>query len=117
MEVSADSSDPEDITKTLYKRHAQSYTASALEMITSGQYQVDHPLATNASPTGYFSSRWVTCCLTGTEDGQIDVIAWQATEQGEAMVKANIIEASVDPGTVRVRKPNDGEYIPEVFYR
>lgn len=108
--------DPEDITKTLYKRHAQSYTASALEMIASARYQVDHPLATKASPTGTFSSRWVTCCLTGTQDGQVDVIAWQATEQSEAMVKANTIEASVDPSIVRVRKPKDGEYIPEVFY-
>lgn len=113
----ADVRDPDDITRTLYKRHAQSYTASALEMLTSGQYQIDHPLPTRASPTGYFSSRWVTCCLTGTEDGQVDVIAWQATEQCEALVKANAIEASVDPSIVRVRKPKQGEYIPEVFYR
>ena len=49
--------------------------------------------------------------------GGIDVIAWQATEQGEAMVKAGIVEASVDPGVERVRTPGDGEYIPEVFYR
>lgn len=108
--------DPDDITKTQYKRHAQSFTASALEMLTSAKYQVLHPLATRASPTGQFSSRFVTCCLTGTEDGNIDVVAWQASEHGEAMVKANAVEASVDPGTVRVRKPSDGEYIPEVFY-
>lgn len=86
-------------------------------MITSAQYQIDHPLPTKASSSGYFSSRWVTCCLTGTEDGQVDVIAWQSSEQCEALVKANIIEASVDPGTVRVRTPGQGEYIPEVFYR
>jgi len=55
--------------------------------------------------------------LTGTEEGGIDVIAWQAAEQAEAMVKAGIVEASVDPGIVRVRKPGEGEYIPEVFYR
>ncbi|BEI83557.1 hypothetical protein CcaverHIS002_0401610 [Cutaneotrichosporon cavernicola] len=108
--------DPNDITKTLYKRHAQSFTASGLEMITSAQYQIDHPLPTKASSSGYFSSRWVTCCLTGTEDGQVDVIAWQASEQCEALVKSNIIEASVDPGTVRVRTAGQGEYIPEVFY-
>lgn len=107
----------EDITKSLYKRHAQSYTASSLEMLLSAAYQVSHPLPTRASPTGHFSSRFVTCCLTGTQEGGIDVIAWQATEQAEAMVKAGIVEASVDPGIVRVRKPGEGEYIPEVFYR
>ena len=107
----------EDFTKTMYKRHAQSFTASSLEMLLSAAYQISHPLASRASPTGYFSSRFVTCCLTGTEEGGIDVIAWQAAEQGEAMVKAGIVEASVDPGVVRVRKAGEGEYIPEVFYR
>lgn len=86
-------------------------------MLLSAAYQISHPLATKFSPTGIFSSRFVTCCLTGTEEGGIDVLAWQAAEQGEAMVKAGIVEATVDPGIVRVRKPGDGEYIPEVFYR
>lgn len=107
----------EDITKLVYKRHAQSFTASSLEMLLSAAYQVSHPLPTKASPTGHFSSRFVTCCLTGTEERGIDVIAWQASEHAEAMVKAGIGEASVDPGVVRVRKPGQGEYIPEVFYR
>jgi nuclear protein localization family protein 4 len=110
-------SDENDITKSLYKRHAQSFTASCLDMLLSAAYQVSHPLPTKASPTGYYSSRFVTCCLTGTKEGGIDVIAWQATEQGEAMVKAGIVEASVDPGFIRVRNAEEGEYIPEVFYR
>ncbi|KAK4683809.1 nuclear protein localization protein 4, partial [Tremellales sp. Uapishka_1] len=107
---------PEDLTKVSYKRHAQSFTASSIELLLSAAYQISHPLPTKASPTGHFSSRFVTCCLTGTEEGGIDVIAWQATEQGEAMVKAGIVEASVDPGVVRVRKAGEGEYVPEVFY-
>ena len=86
-------------------------------MLLSAAYQISHPLQTKSSTTGTFSSRFVTCCLTGIEEGGIDVIAWQATEQGEAMVKAGIVEASVEPGIVRVRKPGEGEYIPEVFYR
>ena len=105
------------MTRTVFKRHAQSFTASSLEMLLSAAYQMSHPLPTRASPTGHFSSRFVTCCLTGTEEGGIDVIAWQATEQAEAMVKAGIVEASVDPGVVRVRRPGPGEYVPEVFYR
>ncbi|EIW72439.1 hypothetical protein TREMEDRAFT_58601 [Tremella mesenterica DSM 1558] len=108
--------EPEDITRLLYKRHAQSYTATSLEMLLSASYQIAHPLPTRFSPTGTFSSRFVTCCLTGTQEGGIDVIAWQATEQAEAMVRAGIVEASVDPGVVRVRTPGEGEYIPEVFY-
>ncbi|ODO07176.1 nuclear protein localization protein 4 [Cryptococcus wingfieldii CBS 7118] len=108
--------DPEDITKTVYKRHAQSYTASSLELLMSAAYQISHPLPTRQSPTGHFSSRFVTCCLTGDKEGGIDILAWQASEHAEAMVKAGIVEASVDPGVVRVRKPGEGEYVPEVFY-
>ncbi|OCF41793.1 nuclear protein localization protein 4 [Kwoniella heveanensis CBS 569] len=107
---------PDDITKSIYKRHAQSFTASSLEMLLSAAYQISHPLPTKMSPTGHFSSRFVTCCLTGDQDGGIGVLAWQASEHAEAMVKAGIVEASVDPGVVRVRKPGEGEYIPEVFY-
>jgi nuclear protein localization family protein 4 len=86
-------------------------------MLLSAAYQISHPLPTKASPTGHFSSRFVTCCLTGTQEGGVDVLAWQATEQAEEMVRAGIVEATVDPGTVRVRQAGDGEYIPEVFYR
>jgi hypothetical protein len=86
-------------------------------MLLSAAYQISHPLATKYSPTGTFSSRFVTCCLTGTMEGGIDVLAWQAAEQGEALVKAGMVEATVEPGMVRVRKPSEGEFIPEVFYR
>lgn len=85
-------------------------------MLLSASYQITHPLPTRASPTGHYSSRFVTCCLTGTAEGGIDVIAWQASENAEAMVKAGIVEPSVDPGVVRVRVPGEGEYVPEVFY-
>lgn len=107
----------DDISKNVYKRHAQSFTASSLEMLLSAAYQVSHPLPTRASPTGHFSSRFITVCITGNAEGAAEPIAWQATEQAEAMVKAGIVEASVDPGTVRVRRPGKDEYIPEVFYR
>lgn len=70
-------------------------------MLLSAAYQISHPLATKFSPTGTYSSRFVTCCLTGTEEGGIDVLAWQAAEQGEAMVKAGIVEATVDQGRGR----------------
>ena len=86
-------------------------------MLLSAAYQVSHPLPTRASPTGHFSSRFITVCITGNAEGAAEPIAWQATEQAEAMVKAGIVEASVDPGVVRVRRPGKDEYIPEVFYR
>jgi nuclear protein localization family protein 4 len=39
------------------------------------------------------------------------------TEQAVAMVQADMIEASVDPGTVRVKREEGDRYVPDVFYR
>ena len=43
-------------------------------------------------------------------------MAFQASEQAVAMVAADMIEASVEPGMVRVKKEGAGRYIPDVFY-
>ena len=63
----------------------------------------------------------ITAVLTGTEEGGVDISAYQVSEQACAMVDADMIEASVDPGIVRVkeedRDPNSARYIPDVFFR
>lgn len=44
-------------------------------------------------------------------------MAFQVTEQAVAMVEADMIEASVDPGIVRVKREEGARYIPDVFHR
>ncbi|KAJ3480414.1 hypothetical protein NLJ89_g12280 [Agrocybe chaxingu] len=79
-----------------------------------------NPTPTKSSPTGQFASRLVTAVLTGTEDGQVDVSAYQVSEQAVAMVEADMIEASVEAGIVRVKeedRTNDSaRYVPDVFF-
>lgn len=110
-------SEPEDKTKIQYKRHGQSYFFSSLETIFSAQMQLLYPTATRSSPTGTYSSRFVTCVLTGDKSGGAEALAFQVAEQGVAMVQADMIEASVDPGTVRVKQEESTRYVPDVFYR
>lgn len=111
----------DDRSKTVYKRHPQSFFLSSLEAIFAARVQLDNPTASRSSPTGFFSSRMVTAILTGTEDGAVDVTAYQVSEQASAMVDADMIEASVDPGIVRVkaedRSEDNARYIPDVFFR
>ncbi|PPQ66117.1 hypothetical protein CVT26_010918, partial [Gymnopilus dilepis] len=111
---------PEDRTKSAYKRHAQSFYISSLEAIFAATLQKMNPTPSKSSPTGQFASRLVTAVLTGTEDGQVDVSAYQVSEQAVAMVDADMIEASVDPGIVRVKEEDrtDGSarYVPDVFF-
>lgn len=108
---------PEDKSKSICKRHPESFYLSSLESLFVARLQLSHPTATRSSPTGLFSSRHVTTVLSGTADGGIDVAAYQVSEQACAMIDADMIEPSVDPGTVRVKEEEDGRYIPDVFFR
>ncbi|TFK41295.1 NPL4 family-domain-containing protein [Crucibulum laeve] len=111
---------PEDRTKNIYKRHPQSFFLSSLEAIFAATMQKNNPTTSRSSPTGQFSSRLVTAVLTGTADGQVDISAYQVSEQAVAMVDADMIEASVEPGTVRIkeedRTENSARYVPDVFF-
>lgn len=111
---------PEDRTKNIYKRHPQSFFLSSLEAIFAATLQKANPTASKSSPTGLYASRLVTAVLTATEDGQVDVSAYQVSEQAVAMVEADMIEASVEPGIVRVkeedRTENFSRYVPDVFF-
>jgi nuclear protein localization family protein 4 len=110
----------EDRTKNVYKRHPGSFYMSSLEAIFAATMQKSNPTPSKSSPTGQFASRLVTAILTATEDGQVDIAAYQVSEQACAMVEADMIEASVDPGIVRVkeedRTQDSARYVPDVFF-
>lgn len=112
---------PDDRTKNVYKRHAQSHFVSSLEAIFSATIQNANPTPSRSSSSGAFGSRMVTAILTATADGQVDISAYQVSEQACAMVAADMIEASVEPGIVRVkeedRSQDSARYVPDVFYR
>ncbi|KAF8577856.1 polyubiquitin-tagged protein recognition complex Npl4 component [Ramaria rubella] len=113
--------DEEDKTKLIYKRHKSSYFLSSLETIWAAAQQLNNPTTSRSSPTGSFSSRLVTAVLSGTEEGGVDVQAYQVSEQACAMVDADMIEASVEAGIVRVkeedREVGTARYVPDVFFR
>ncbi|KAJ7101003.1 NPL4 family-domain-containing protein [Mycena crocata] len=110
----------EDRTKNVYKRHPGSFYMSSLEAIFAASMQKSNPTPSKSSPTGQFASRLVTAILTATEDGQVDIAAYQVSEQACAMVEADMIEASVDPGIVRVKEEDrtqgSARYVPDVFF-
>jgi nuclear protein localization family protein 4 len=110
-------SDPEKAGKVLCKRHKDSFFLSSLEAQFAGQLQAANANPCKYSLSGKYGSKFVTCVLSGTEEGAIDVSAYQISEQGVGMVKSDMIEASVQPSTVRVKPASATRYVPEVFYR
>ncbi|GAA6016093.1 hypothetical protein JCM10207_004441 [Rhodosporidiobolus poonsookiae] len=103
--------------KVVAKRHANSFFLSSLEVLFAATLQRQHRTPSRFSTTGSFSSRFVTCVLSGDVEGNIAVEAYQVSDQAMTMVDADMVEASVDPGTVRVRDEGPTRYIPDVFYR
>lgn len=117
--------DPEKakMSKVQAKRHKDSYFLSSLEAIFAAKQQMQHPSFSRFSDTGVYSSKFVTCVLTGDKNGDIGVEAYQVGDQAMAMVEADMIEASVEPSVVRVKDDTaqsteiEGKrYIPDVFY-
>jgi len=99
------------------KRHADSYFMSSAECVMSAQHQLKNPCPAKYSSAGFFSSRFVTCVISGDTEGQIHISSFQVTGVAEAMVRDDIVEACIDPTLMRVKESTGTHYVPEVFYK
>lgn len=104
--------------KVLHKRSAETFFVSSAEALFMARNQLDHPSPCKDSASGHFSSKFVTVIVTGNENREIDFTAFQVSATAEAMLAADIIEATTDPNLVMV-KPSipKKHYVPEVMYK
>lgn len=102
--------------KVLCKRHKDSYFLSCLEVLMAARYQLTHPNVSKHSKSGNFSSKFVTCVISGGLQGDIEPRSYQVSTSAEALVRADIITASTQPNQLYINKSDDKRYVPDVFY-
>ena len=100
--------------KVVCKRHIDSYFLTSLELSFAAKMQntYKHNLLGQK-----FSSRFVTCCISGNSLGDIDIACYQASTQAEALLDADLIVPSTNPAVVRVLPESQSRYVPEIFYK
>ncbi|KAI8989414.1 NPL4 family-domain-containing protein [Pilobolus umbonatus] len=104
--------------KVVTKRHADSYFLSSVECIFAAEMQRRHPNYTRHAVGGKFSSKFVTCVISGDMDGHIDVTAYQVSDTLTSLQEAEIVEGSRKPSVMRIKDSIPHErYVPEVFYK
>lgn len=108
--------------KVICKRHSKSFFMSSSEVILAAKWQnrFKHHCKWSSDKNQEFSSRFVTCIISGNTSGEIDIAAYQASESAEALVKGDIIVGSTHPNQVYVHSAADDSnkkrYIPDIFY-
>lgn len=99
------------------KRHINSFFLSSLEILFAVKWQLKYPNKCKWSENGEFSSKFVTCVISGNNNGEIDINAYQASEAAEGLVKADLICASTHPDQMFIKEPNSERYVPDIFYQ
>ncbi|ANZ76809.1 BA75_04325T0 [Komagataella pastoris] len=99
------------------KRHKDSFFLSSLEIKFAARLQLKYPNICKWSDSGKFSSKFVTCVVSGNTKGDIDISSYQVSQSGEALVEADLICASTHPDMAIVNKTNEVRYVPDIFFQ
>lgn len=98
------------------KRHKDSFFLSSLEVSMAARHQLSHPNVSRFSEQGHYSSKFVTCVISGNLQNEIDIASYQVSTSAEALVDADMITGSTHPSMAFINETTSERYVPEIFY-
>jgi len=103
--------------KVKHFRGMDTHFLSAQEIITAGHYQNLYPNPCKHTEEGVFGSKFVTVCITGNKDCEVEMVAYQVSNQCMALVNDKIIVPTKDaPELAYIVESSEAQYIPDVFF-
>merc|ERR1712241_1324154 len=98
-------------------RGADTHFLSAQEIITAASYQNNFPNKCKLTDEGMFGSKFVTVCVTGNKDNDIQMEGYQVSNQCMALVRDEILVPTKDaPELAYVIESTEEKYVPDVFF-
>lgn len=109
---------PEGTLTVKNLRNMSTHFLSAQECIMAGHFQNMHPNNCRLSPDGFFGSKFVTVCVTGDINNQIQFVGYQVSNQCMALVNDNCLLPTKDaPELGYVRESSNEQYVPDAYYK
>jgi nuclear protein localization family protein 4 len=98
-------------------RGMDTHFLSAQEIITASHYQNLYPNRCRQTDEGVFGSKFVTVCITGSKENQIDMQGYQVSNQCMALVRDKILVPTKDaPELAYIVESSEAQYVPDVFF-
>ena len=86
-------------------------------MMRMAQLQNRYPSPWKKSLSHQFGSKFVSVLIYGNQEGNIEVAAFQVSNQCAGLVRDGVIKASKEPQFFRVKKSTKEILYPDLFYR
>ncbi|KAI6656894.1 Nuclear protein localization protein 4-like protein isoform X1 [Oopsacas minuta] len=104
--------------KVHYKRHMHTFFLSAEECIMAANFQNKHPNLCKLASMGKFGSKFVTVCVEGNQDNEIEMRGYQVSNQCMALVRDDCLVPCLDASELGyIRESTSKQYVPDVYYK
>jgi nuclear protein localization family protein 4 len=103
--------------KIIPDRDPMNYVLTSNECIRMCGLQNKYPSPCKQSNSGKFGSKFVSVLVYGNHDGDIEIAAYQMSNQVARLVRDGVARATKkEPGLLRVRPSTDETLFPDVYY-